>query len=79
MLQPAPPRCCPSYDDARGVPRLRSHVVVDIAVASGRFNVTLAICFAFGAVVGWLAHKAEAEQEKRKSAALSKVFEREKR
>lgn len=40
---------------------------------------TLALCFALGALVGWLAHKAEVEQEKRKSAALAKVFERRER
>jgi len=41
--------------------------------------VTLALCFVLGALVGWLGHKAEVEQEKRKSAALAKVFERRER
>jgi hypothetical protein len=41
-----------------------------------RWTVTLALCFALGALIGWLGHKAEVEQEKRKSAALAKVFER---
>jgi hypothetical protein len=41
--------------------------------------VILALCFAFGVLVGWLGHRAEVEQERRKSAALAKVFEKRER
>lgn len=36
---------------------------------------TLGLCFLAGCVIGWLAHKAEVEHERRRSAALAKVFE----
>jgi hypothetical protein len=34
-----------------------------------------ALCFAMGVLAGWLAHKAEVEHERRRSAALNRVFE----
>lgn len=34
-----------------------------------------ALCFLVGLTAGWLAHKAEVESEKRRSAALAKVFD----
>jgi hypothetical protein len=40
---------------------------------------TYALCFLLGALVGWLSYKAEVEHERRRSAALSKVFEKRER
>ncbi len=33
------------------------------------------LCFLIGILVGWLGYKAEIEHERRRSAALSKVFD----
>jgi hypothetical protein len=39
-------------------------------------TLTIALCFLAGVTVGWIIHKEEVEREKRKSAALAKVFEK---
>jgi len=40
---------------------------------------TFALCFLAGALVGYLGHRTEVERDRRRDAALAKVFERERR